>query len=444
MKIPSFLLTACLGLTTISVQAQSPHVINDDLEVTGTLDIGGNDLGFGSLAASPATAGLHMNFSELALLGGIKRGVLTQNINHPSAQIDWRLLNSAGTAYDTILNLYSYAGQNTLRLYEPGMSSSTERVIFQTGSTGGSQIPGALTVRGSFHANGATNLLPGQTLNNSASIITMTLGDNRYLRRDGTNLTYGTGSSALIPGGSIALGDSSIAYGSTTEPSIAIGEGAKSYVSNYTGLYNLKHGGIAIGNHARAGDGPGADGGGIAIGSMSYSNDGAIAIGRGTIAGGTRSIAMGEDTRAYGYPSIAIGNNNITGGNGSALFGHWLHNNGAGTTVVGFNNLVRTEVSQTVYQPDGYAFIVGNGVTARSDAFTIQWDGDAWLQGNFATDKGLTVAEGASIGGNATVEGDISVDGEIEGTTAKFSDTVRIEPRGGLSMGEFTHDPDVP
>ena len=442
MRIHHLLLAACIPWVATDMYAQSPYVINDDLEVAGTLDVLGSSQTLGTLNGGSAASIQTLVETLVSSSPDVYKVNSFMDLNRTKSSFVWRELNTAGNSYQNILELDSTNGSisnNALTLYGPDASQTAHRITLVAGPSALSTIPGNLTVGDSssyFQSLSPSNILPYQLLGSAHSIVTRVLGDARYQMRGDASLLYGTGSSAPTAG-SIALGASSLASGTSTVPSVAIGTGAQAYTSTNTGIYNVRHGGIAIGNSARTGQ-AGIDGGGIAIGSMSYSASGAIAIGRGTIGNGSKSIAIGEDTKTYGSNSIAIGNNNITGGTASSLLGNWLNNHGMGTTVVGYKNLIRAGESQTTFQPNGYAFIVGNGISSPSDAFTIQWDGDAWLLGDFATGKSLSVAEDATIGG------DVAVEGEIEASTARFSDTVRIEQRGGLSMGEFTYDPEAP
>lgn len=86
------------------------------------------------------------------------------------------------------------------------------------------------------------------------------------------------------------------------------------------------------------------------------------------------------------------------------------HSEGIGTIAIGQAQHVQGKYNLENGQ---YAHIVGNGVNEenRSNAHTLDWDGNAWYKGTLTADKGLksyVVAgqkQGTTLGANATAEG---------------------------------------
>jgi hypothetical protein len=96
--------------------------------------------------------------------------------------------------------------------------------------------------------------------------------------------------------------------------------------------------------------------------------------------------------------------------------------------------------------PTDAAFVVGNGSSQissllpnapKSNAFVVRYSGDTEMKGNAHVTKSATVQQNLSVAGTVTATGAIS------GTTASFTGRVRLAPKGGISMGEFTHDPEA-
>lgn len=106
-----------------------------------------------------------------------------------------------------------------------------------------------------------------------------------------------------------------------------------------------------------------------------YSN---VAYGKGAHAEGTLNTANGENAHAEGYRNIASGSYSHVEGYDNEASGHATHVQGK------FN------VVQSVTGPNylgKYCHIVGNGTsdTARSNAHTLDWDGNAWFAGDVYT-----------------------------------------------------------
>lgn len=151
--------------------------------------------------------------------------------------------------------------------------------------------------------------------------------------------------------------------------------------------------------------------GGISYGDYSHSEgEYSIAIGNGSHAEGGNTKAIGDYSHAEGYASTSNGlhshsegyNSHSTGdhshseGHSSYSRGENSHAEGGDTEAIGFNShaegyntIARGECQhvQGKYNIEDtenkYAHIVGNGdSTARSNAHTLDWDGNAWFAGD--------------------------------------------------------------
>lgn len=123
--------------------------------------------------------------------------------------------------------------------------------------------------------------------------------------------------------------------------------------------------------------------------STTASGNGSHAEGYNTTASGMRSHAEGESTTASkdyshaegngttasGYNSHAEGNHTIASGNSSHAEGHCTQAASDEQHVQGKYNIADSN--------DTYAHIVGNGtLEAGSNAHTLDWDGNAWFEGD--------------------------------------------------------------
>lgn len=111
---------------------------------------------------------------------------------------------------------------------------------------------------------------------------------------------------------------------------------------------------------------------------------------------GLRSIAVGNNAAATGNYSGAIGNYTVAGGNGAVAVGNKSEATGNNSLASGEQTIAnhRSQVAfgeynvqdpNTTYTGRGtYAEIVGNGTSnsARSNARTLDWNGNEWLAGN--------------------------------------------------------------
>ena len=126
------------------------------------------------------------------------------------------------------------------------------------------------------------------------------------------------------------------------------------------------------------------------------SGDESHAEGYSTIASGSISHAEGYKTNASGLSSHAEGESTTASGQYShaegyytTASGHQSHAEGNSTTTQTASQHVQGEYNildkgKSAYTRGEYAHIVGNGTskTARSNAHTLDWEGNAWYQGD--------------------------------------------------------------
>ena len=162
---------------------------------------------------------------------------------------------------------------------------------------------------------------------------------------------------------------------------------------------------------------------GSTIGSYSFAegND-ATASGRCSHSEGYNTIANGEHSHAEGGDAIASGGDSHAEGLGTMASGIVTHAEGYSTIASSRSQHVQGEynvedVVASNSEKGKYAHIVGNGtaVNARSNAHTLDWDGNAWFAGDvyiggtgqddetatkLATVADIETAIGTAIGGS--------------------------------------------
>ena len=123
---------------------------------------------------------------------------------------------------------------------------------------------------------------------------------------------------------------------------------------------------------------------------------GGIAFGDNSHAEGARTTASGDSSHAEGSDTIASSNYSHAEGSGTIAFNIASHAEGANTIASGFASHAEggdTIASSNYQHAQGkyniedtnnkYAHIVGNGTfEERSNAHTLDWDGNAWYQGD--------------------------------------------------------------
>ena len=183
------------------------------------------------------------------------------------------------------------------------------------------------------------------------------------------NNPTGTGSFSMNRKAGTVIGDNSHAEGNNTTAS---------------GLYSHAEGSstIASGNDSHAE-------GCVTTASGMYSH----AEGNGTTASGQASHAEGNYTTASEYHSHAEGNSTTASGRYSHAEGSYTTASGSQSHAEGDHTTANGEGShaQGKYNIEDtsniYADIIGNGTsdTARSNAATVDWSGNAWFAGDVYT-----------------------------------------------------------
>ena len=124
-----------------------------------------------------------------------------------------------------------------------------------------------------------------------------------------------------------------------------------------------------------------------AIGSMAHAEgSGTLAYGRATHSEGDGTLAIGDHSHSEGLNTQARGYASHTEGEGSKATGNHSHAEGDRTIASAYAQHVQGKYNIEDTE-NKYAHIVGNGDSSiRSNAHTLDWDGNAWFQGNVSVD----------------------------------------------------------
>lgn len=113
---------------------------------------------------------------------------------------------------------------------------------------------------------------------------------------------------------------------------------------------------------------------------------------------GNGTKASGSQSHAEGYYTTALGSSSHAEGYQTTAEGNYSHVEGSGTKASGVNQHVEgryNEIDNTA--KNKYIHIIGNGIssTKRSNAHTVDWDGNAWYAGGMDIDgeNGLTLRD---------------------------------------------------
>ena len=156
----------------------------------------------------------------------------------------------------------------------------------------------------------------------------------------------------------------------------------------------------------------------IASGSASHAEGiSTTASGQCAHAEGLQTIASGLRSHTEGYSTTASGANSHAEGHGSmASSDYGTHAEGYYTVATRDSQHVQGKFNRYDTSAYGYAHIVGNGSDSlnRSNAHTLDWDGNAWYAGN------------VTVGGTYNSETGV-VDGAKELATKEYVDTTAVE-----------------
>lgn len=210
------------------------------------------------------------------------------------------------------------------------------------------------------HAEGALNTITADMSHAEGMSNTVS---NKYAHAEGNNCTA-SGSSSHV-------------------------EGQKSTASgNYTHAEGLQTTASGEASHAE---------GAYTIASGSYSH----AQGHSSKATGNFSNAMGQSCTASGSGSSAQGYMAVASGKQSTAHGYMVNANGEVQSVRGKLNIIDNN--------NKYADIVGNGTTSgRSNAYTLDWNGNAWYKGNVET-TGVIIKSPGGMRFKLTINDDGSI-----------------------------------
>lgn len=146
------------------------------------------------------------------------------------------------------------------------------------------------------------------------------------------------------------------------------------------------------------------------------------ASGRYSHAEGNQTVASGWYSHAEGYLTSAAYSSHAEGARSEAS-GHGAHAEGSSTVASGDDShaqnigTVAASGGQTALGKynvedanDKYAFIIGNGTSdsARSNALTVDWDGNVEASGSVSAGGDLDVTGAATVGGNIAASGNVT------------------------------------
>ena len=222
------------------------------------------------------------------------------------------------------------------KIYPNNITRRSYNIGYNSVGDGGIAIGNSNSISGNGNVFGAGNII---SANNSTIV--------------GINNEISNTWSAILGHGNIVSGTSSVAVG---------------YANQSTGGYS-----VAIGY------------------STQSTGTGSVAIGYGTTASGNRSFACGGQTQAVGNYSTALGRYGIANGYYSSVNGYNTLSTHKAQFVFGeFNDSDTSTASASARGT--YVEIVGNGTSdsARSNARTLDWNGNESLAG------GLTLGMGTA------------------------------------------------
>ena len=182
---------------------------------------------------------------------------------------------------------------------------------------------------------------------------------------------------------------------------------------------------------------------------------------------GVRNIASGINSHAEGAYTKAKGTDSHTEGYMSVASGHSSHAEGYGTTANG--NYSHAEGESTIASSEGqhvqgqyniedtenkYAHIVGNGIApsqannwteTRSNAHTLDWEGNAWYKGKLSQDgtptedKDLTTKKYVDDAiSQTTTGGQIDLSGYAPIDSPDFTGDISMRRKSGTTVGLYS------
>ena len=161
---------------------------------------------------------------------------------------------------------------------------------------------------------------------------------------------------------------------------------------------------------------------------------------------GYRTISWGDASHSEGYKTSAIGKYSHVEGTENIANSLASHAEGLGTIANGKAQHVegRYNTKDTTLDKDGYgqyAHVVGNGSgpsdAERSNAYTLDWNGNAWFAGGIKANKGFNVITSETAVGQKTVNnGEIFNNYDSNQAEGKYT---HAEGSGTTAVGESSH-----
>ncbi len=380
--IPTFIVIgACpfLGIHHVLAAGTS-----EDLNLSGQLDINGNELHLGSWSNDTTRTGSTWIYKDGAPSSSLW---LAHRFTH-----EWVFKHAGITEQEPYRWAMKLAADHTLSLYEniPGSNPAPSITLNPSGSS---------WFRNDVILNGTKNLMfyqfapaAGDPLGKFA-ILNFGLGDARYLRQ-GT-LSFGSGHTIGTSGAAIGAGNTATGAGA-----FAAGESTRAL-----GAYSVAMGSNSLAQGAMS----------ISLGASTASGEHSIALGKGT-ALGSNSIALGFSSAGERY-ATAFGNSNARGE--GAIAGGLSAATGQGATALGISSALgraSTATGNSSTRSD-YATALGNATATHHGASAF---GFSTASGYGTTASGYGTASGpyATAFGRASVASGESSTALGCGTTA--------------------------
>lgn len=379
-------------------------------EVSGSQITLDNAISGSYVSSAPATLYTHGSFGQCSHTGGL--GCIAGGQAAFAYGSGSRAFGSASVALGQGVNTYGTASLghgsgNTVRGNSSFVSGAGNTVDGGYSAAFGTSN----TVKGNYSAafganNNSTNdfAFTFGTSNTPGSAHTFSFGNNNkvnntYSFASGTTNTINGQSATAFGTNNNISGNSSMGVGDnitiSSAQSFAFGNGCS--VSDGQASFAGGSGSKATNSNAFA-FGGGCTASGYSSfafgGGCTASEYGSMAFGGGCTASGSTSLAFGSSCRATGSGAVAIGGgcrasgkNSFACGTGAYSNGDYSYAQGLGSQANGISQYVfgRYNLVDFVSESDDkskYLHIIGNGKseTERSNAHTLDWDGNAWYQ----------------------------------------------------------------
>lgn len=320
---------------------------------------------------------------------------------------------TGGITYNTANSYFSIGNTwDYIYLDESNQSSAKAGIVADEISLNGTTVTAPTPTVGTNNTQIATTAFV-----NSAVAVVKSTGTNSGAGGD-LNYTDASGLNSLAYGGSAtASGEGAVAFSGA----IASGDFSLSHGRQWT---NANYTTTASGSHSLA----------FGLSAKAEGNE-SLAFGQGTTATGNYGVALGNQTTAGGA-AFAMGQKSSATGALSTTIGNELLAPGRNAFVIGQYNIEDTDdgSNYTDYGSGAkkYVFTVGNGtkvnnVVTRSNALTLDWNGNLGVNSAQLNNLNLPTTSGGSSYGSGT-------NGQIiksNGTTNYW---------GNLSTSELTND----